>query len=703
MKVNRLFKSRKGIPVVMQSHISECGLACLSMILGYYGYLTGIASIRRRAPLSSRGATLYDIKLLAETYGLTSQGIQADWDDLKKTKTPAMIQWSGKHFVVLRNIKGDKAIILDPARGVCAVTKEEFTKRASEVVLTFTPNRNFEPGGEIRKPRLRDIIPLNRFLITNLGQIFVASLIMEGIALVIPMFFQFGIDHIAISGNLDLLGIVAVAFIFLVLFNFFIDIARGRIVIYLKAHMNLEMDSKVYKKLLSLPQNYFDNRQSGDTLSRFYSLRTIQDTLSGSFVEAILDGFMVLGTLLLMAIYSLSLTGIVFALYATYLLVRGLWYQKFRDANEMRMITLARRQTELVESVQGIQAIKIFQKEKNRILRWIERVSASVNADARVGLLTLIYKGSSDLIVGLSNILVIWFGIFAILKGNFTIGMLVAFIAFKGQFFSKGALLLDRIIDYVTLQVHIARVTDIVSEESENISEPKGPGISPKDNSLELHSVSYRYGKFLPYVLEGISFRIEDGECLAIKGPSGIGKSTLAKLMLGLLLPEEGELRIGNQPYIHLGISRVRDMIGAVMQDDIVFDGSILENITFFNDKPEYDWAIECAKFAQIHDDISAMPMGYDTLMGNMGSALSGGQKQRVLIARALYKRPRLLMMDEATSHLDHMNEDAVGKAIGSLPLTRIVFAHRESTLRLADRVIDLSDVIKKTKPKNSA
>lgn len=679
------------MPLIMQAESAECGPACLAMILGYFGFVTDLVSVRRRFPTTTRGVTLYDIKRMAEEYGLKARAVKADWQQIQEFGYPAVAHWEGRHFVVVRSVRRGRVTVFDPARGIRRIKAEEFLGRAADVFLFLSPGVEFKRKTERTKCQLTDIVPFNHALLADFGQIMLASLLMEAVALLLPVFFQFGIDRIPVTGDSRLLGVVAVGFLFLTGFNFFVDVIRGKIIIFVKARLGLETDTSVYQKLLSLPQLYFDNRHPGDTLSRFNSLRAIQTTLSGSFVEAIMDGMLAVGTLALMAVYSLTLTGIVLALYCAYLLVRALWYQRVRDANEQQMIAQAHRETDLVESVHGAQTIKIFGKQTNRLERWARKVIISVNADAKVSWFLLMYKSSGQFIIGASNVLLIWVGILWVLKGELTIGMLVAFMAFSSQFVSKGSQLLDQIVTYVALQVHIRRVTDITAIESEPT--PKHT-VTNGDNlaaRLELRAVSYRYAANLPYILKSFSLLVNEGECVAIKGPSGTGKSTLAKLILDLMAPQEGEIRLGGQLYEVLGVDRVRSLMGAVMQDDIVFEGSILDNIAFFDDDPDVNWVTECAELANIHSDIVAMPMGYETLMGNMGSALSGGQKQRILIARALYKRPKFLVLDEATSHLDPANEQAVGNALRSLPLTRVVFAHRETTLKLADRVVELA------------
>jgi ATP-binding cassette subfamily B protein RaxB len=267
--------------------------------------------------------------------------------------------------------------------------------------------------------------------------------------------------------------------------------------------------------------------------------------------------------------------------------------------------------------------------------------------------------------------------------------MLIAFIAYADQFISRAAGLIDKWVDFRMLRLHAERVADIALTAPEASADQPWSGPIPAA-SIELDNVSFRYADDEPWILRHCSLRVEAGESIAIVGPSGCGKSTLAKLVLGLLQPVEGEVRFGGIPIGKLGLDTYRQWVSAVMQDDQLFAGSVADNISFFDPEVSMERVVVAAHMAAIHDDIMAMPMGYESLVGDMGSSLSGGQKQRVILARALYRRPLLLMLDEATSHLDARREQMVNAAISHIAVTRIVVAHRPETIASAKHVIAL-------------
>jgi len=428
-------------------------------------------------------------------------------------------------------------------------------------------------------------------------------------------------------------------------------------------------------------------------VSRFGTVGIIQHTLTTSFLEAILDGVMTVVTLALMFIYSPTLAWIAIVAMLLYGLGRWAWFAPLRHATEEQIAHAAKQQTHFLETIRGVKTIKLFQRQDERRSTWLSLLVDQINADLRTQKLSLLYKTLNGVLFGIENILTIWLGARLVMDGNFTVGVLMAFTAYKGQFDSRVSSLIDKFVELKMLQLQGERLADIVLQPPEtthgrNLGEQEAT-LAP---SLEVRGLRFRYAEQEPYVLDDVSFRIEAGESVAIVGPSGGGKTTLVNVLLGILAPSQGEVLIGGQPVQQVGLDTLRRMVGTVLQDDVLFAGSLADNISFFDPQADQAWVRQCARLAAIEQDISAMPMGYNTLVGDMGTILSGGQKQRVLLARALYKRPQILFLDEATSHLDIEREQQVNHAIGSMRITRVIVAHRPETINSADRVIMLVD-----------
>jgi ATP-binding cassette subfamily B protein RaxB len=482
--------------------------------------------------------------------------------------------------------------------------------------------------------------------------------------------------------------VLGLGFLLLAVIQVAITALRSWVVLYLGTTLNLQWLANVFSHLLRLPVSWFERRHLGDVVSRFGAVTTIQRTLTSSFVEALIDGVMAVATAAMMLVYSVTLTAVAVAAVGLYGFLRWAFYDPLRRSTEEHIVHSAKQQSHFLETVRGVQSIKLFGRQEVRRSRWLNLVVDSMNQDLASQKLTLGFRAANGLVFGVERIAIIWLGALLVLDSAFSVGMLFAFMAYKEQFSARVAGLIDRLIELRMLTLQGERLADIVLTPPEEES-PSAP-VDAIGASIEVRGASFRYSDPEPFVLVSCSFTVEAGESVAVVGPSGGGKTTLVKLMLGLLQPTDGKILAGGVDIQKLGIDRYRKLVGTVMQDDQLFAGSIADNISFFDPAPDQAAVEHFARLASVHEDIAAMPMGYNTLIGDMGAALSGGQRQRVLLARALYKRPRILFLDEATSALDVQKERAVNEAIRSLNLTRIIIAHRPETIASADRVIVL-------------
>jgi ATP-binding cassette subfamily B protein RaxB len=521
-----------------------------------------------------------------------------------------------------------------------------------------------------------------------LAQIFLLALALQAITVVTPFYMQWAVDGAVVSADRDLLTVLGLGFLMLAVIQVGISILRSWVVLYLSTTLNLQWVANVFSHLLRLPVSYFEKRHLGDVVSRFGAVNTIQRTLTSSFVEALIDGVMAVATLAMMLVYSALLTAIAVGAVGLYGVLRGLFYGPLRRATEEYIVHTAKQQSHFLETVRGVQSIKLFGRQEARRSRWLNLVVDAVNQDLVTQKLGLGFRAANGLVFGVERIAIVWLGAALILDSAFSVGMLFAFVAYKEQFSARVAGLVDKLIDLRMLGLQGERLADIVLTPPEQ--ESPTHAVDAIEAGLEARALSFRYSDTEPFVLLNCSFSVAPGESVAVVGPSGGGKTTLVKLMLGLLPPTDGKILAGGVDIRKLGIDRYRKLVGTVMQDDQLFAGSIADNISFFDPSPDQGAIERFARLASVHDDIAAMPMAYNTLIGDMGAALSGGQKQRILLARALYKQPRILFLDEATSALDVQKERAVNDAIRSLNLTRIIIAHRPETIASAERVIVL-------------
>jgi ATP-binding cassette subfamily B protein RaxB len=452
--------------------------------------------------------------------------------------------------------------------------------------------------------------------------------------------------------------------------------------------MGLRMGLDLFRHLLQLPLSWFEKRHVGDILSRFGSSEPIRNLLAEGLVIALIDGVMAIATLVMMFVLSPRLAMVVLVALAFYALLRVASYGLFRRCSEATIRAEAKRSSAFIETVRAVQGIKLFNREAEREGLWFNRMAEVADCAIRLGRLRIGFRTMNDAIFGAENILTIFLGANLVLGGGLSLGMLFGFLSYKGQFVSKSITLVEKLLEFRALDLHLERLADIaLSTPEPGYDRPRGYERAITGR-IELRGVSFQYAETEPFVLADVNLIVEPGEYITITGPSGGGKTTLVKIMLGLLAPTSGDVLVDGVPLALLGPRSYREQIAAVMQDDQLLSGSIADNICFFDQASDTEWMIRCAEMAAVHDDIMMMPMAYNTLIGDMGSSLSGGQKQRILLARALYRRPRMLFLDEGTAHLDVETEHRIAATLKRLDITRISVAHRPETIKAADRVV---------------
>lgn len=679
------------MPIILQTEAAECGLACLAMAAAAHGLDIDLAHLRQRFSLSLKGVTLVDLVRMADSLALSTRAVRAELDELDQLQVPCILHWDLNHFVVLVRCKRGRALVHDPARGARWLERAELSRHFTGVALELEPAAGFKTGRQRQHISLRQLIGPVRGLKGSLLQIFALATALELFVLLGPFFLQWVVDGALPSADRDLLLTLGVGFGLLVVIQTLTAAARSWAVLVFSATLNLQWLTSVFAHLLRLPVGWFEKRHAGDVQSRFGSVQQIQRTLTTSFIEAVLDGLLVLLTLAMMLLYSVQLTAVAVAAVVAYAAVRWWYYRPLIEASEEALVFEARQSSHFLESLRAVLAIKLFNAEADRQSRFSSLVVQTMNAQIAVRKLDLLHAVMHRLFFGLERVAVIWLGALLVMNGALSIGMLFAFFAYKETFATRISALVDKGVELKMLRLQAERLADIVLTAPEPQSDARQRS-DPAPTSLELRDVSFRYADGEIEVLQQVNLRIEAGESVAIVGPSGCGKTTLLKLMLGIHKPTGGEVLCGGVPLSQIGLRAWRDQVGVVMQDESLLSGSVADNISFFDAAPDREWLEQCARVASVHDEIETMPMGYQTLIGDLGNTLSGGQKQRVLLARALYKRPKILLLDEATSSLDVERERRVNLGIRQLALTRVIVAHRPETIASAGRVIALHD-----------
>lgn len=704
------------LPMIRQSEIAECGIACIAMVASYYGNQQSMHNLRRQFGVNVTGVNLKDIMLFASELGLQATPYEIDMDEgddplisisdqIGDLDQPAILHWDANHFVVLKSLKkelnlspgakdfGQKvwmATIHDPAMGVVKYTLREMVKHFTGYLILCEPVADFKVQDNREKIGFRSLWTRIRGFKSALLAIVLISFVLQCIQLVTPYYLQTVLDRVLISADYDLLSVLAIGFGALMLFERAASLLRGFNLNIFNNLLSAQLRTGLYRHLLRLPQNFFESREIGDTLSRFGSLDTIQNLMVGGLVAVVLDGVMGLTVLAIMYIYSPFLTFLTMGMLSVYLLIQWISMSKNREFTEKVIRQDASLHSQQIETLRAAQTLKLFNAQTSREMKWVHGITDLTRTRVAQGNFKEWLNLAAAFVKGALHVLVIYLGAKMVLAEEFSVGMFLAFISYRTMLADSMTNLIGKFAEFKLLDVHFERVADMVCSEPEDAGDPPTSSDPVLSGKIELKNVYFHYGVGVSTknVLNDLSLKVMPGESVAIVGPSGSGKTTVMKLMLGLTSPHSGQVLVDDVPLTAFGLRKFRAQVSTVMQDDQLLNGTIIDNIVFFEQSYDMDWAISCAKAACIYDDIMAMPMNWQSLVGDMGSLLSGGQKQRLLLARALYKKPRIIFMDEATSHLDQERESMINEAMREMSITRVIVAHRKETIASANRVI---------------
>ncbi|MFC3094833.1 peptidase domain-containing ABC transporter [Alteromonas sediminis] len=681
---------KKSTPLVLQAESSECGLACLAMIGGFYGQTPDMVSMRAKYAIPSQGANLNQIIKIAADWGMSARALKLELSHLEQLSLPCILHWDMNHFVVLSSVSKRSATILDPAIGKRTLSIGQVSEHFTGIALELSPT------GDFTQKRRRTALTLSHFIknTTGLKRQFVVlltlSMLLQLFAVLSPYYMQIVIDDVIARHDTALLSVLALGFSLLLLIEVGTLSFRQCIVLALSSRLNLQMSCRVFQHLIRLPYSYFAKRHLGDVVSRFQSLGPVREMLTQGIIGAILDGFLAIVTLLVMCIYNFQLTLVTLTVVTLYFTIKRIIFVPMHRISAEQIAARANENTHFMESARAIKTIKLFNQEANRENSWQHKLVELLNKDIAIGRWHITAQAIQKLLFGAENLIIIYFAATSIMAGVMSVGMVYAFMAYKTRFIGAIDSIITTFIELRLLNVHFERLSDIVFTERDKLTDDSyhHDNTSSAPLGIDVEQITHSYSKHSPNTFTNLTFSIKPGECVAITGKSGCGKTTLLHCLMGLLTPTDGEIRVGGK---QLSTSpHLRGRFAAVMQDDQCLSGNIIDNITCFDPAPDMNRVIQASKVASLHQDISNMPMQYQTLIGDMGSCLSGGQQQRLLIARALYKQPSIIFMDEATANLDVATERTVGNNIAKQKVTRVIVAHRPQTIAMADRVLHL-------------
>ncbi len=560
------------VPVILQTESSECGLACIAIIASYHGYDSDLLTLRQKYPISQKGATLPTLIKISNNLNLTTRPLRLDLNELNQLKLPCILHWDLNHFVVLKNVSSSKITIIDPGFGEKALTYDQASPHFTGIALELWPNSNFEEKKAKSTIKITRLLSDIKGLWKSLGQILILALVIELFSLISPFFMQWVIDHAIVSADLNLLTTLAIGFGILLIISSLISLLQAWVIMHMATTLNIQWKANIFNHLINLPTRFFQSRHLGDIISRFSSIDAIQSTLTTSLIAAILDGIMTIFTLILMFIYSPKLAFIAVISMLLYAIIRWIWYMPLRRATEDEIVYAAKQNTHFMETMRGIKTIKQFERQDYRKTTWLALFVDEINAGLITQKLSLMFSFLNNLLFGLQNTIIIWLGASFVIQGEFTVGFLIAFLAYKNQFSTRVSSLIDKYIEVKMLNLHGERLADIVLTDQEKSGTYLLESETSKKLNTEVHikSLKFKYSEDEPWIIHGINLHIPEGQSLAIVGPTGCGKTTLMNLILGNLVPSHGDIKIGDLNLTEISTSKLRKFVAYVAQDDVL-------------------------------------------------------------------------------------------------------------------------------------
>ena len=681
-----------GMRMVLQSEAAECGLASLTMVASYYGHRVNLGGLRQLYPTSMQGATMPQLMVIAADLGLAPRAVRLELGEIGMLRLPAILHWDLNHFVVLEAVTArGNLVILDPATRRRTVSAAKASNHFTGIALELSPVADFKPIEARTTTRLTDLWSRMEHFRSALGQVLVLSLVLQLTALLTPFYIQAVIDNAIAQGDANLLGLLLIGFGVVYALNAVTRALRDWVMLTLGQSLSFDLAGNVVRHLIRLPLAYFERRHVGDLMSRVGSISPIQSLLTRGLVNLLIDAVLFVTTFIVMVVISPLLAGIVLACTIGYLGYSQLLYPAMRLRSEEEIVARAKEESYLMETIRAIRAVKIHGHEAQRESSWRNQYADVIGASYRSRLLDIRVSLAENLLFSSAFLICVYFGALRVIASQMTIGTLLAFLAYRGNFVTSATALVDQFQRWRLLGVHLERLSDIVTEPKEDFSpQPCRARLMPP--SVRLDHLTFAYDMGESPVIDRASVTIPAGSFVAVIGPSGAGKTTLFRVLLGLLSPQLGRVLIDEVPLTSATMAAWRGRVGVVLQDDCLLTGTIADNIAFFDPNARREQIAKAARLAEIDADIARMPMGYDSLIGDMGAALSSGQRQRILLARALFRQPDVLFLDEGTANLDSQTETRISDMVARLPITRVVIAHRPALVQRADIVLGLDN-----------
>jgi len=682
----------KRVPVILQMTPHECGAASLAMVLSYYGRETTVSESRRYLRSGRDGLSARAIAQAGRELGMQVRAFSMEPANLAQVKLPAIIHWNFDHFMVVESITPKGIQVVDPAIGRRKLTHEEFGAGFTGVVLVMEPGEGFKPQKAQNKLTWQQFL---RYILSTpgtvgfLGQVLGASALLQVLGLVFPLFTMVLIDTILPAQDVSMLNMLGLGMVILIASQVVLGYLRSAVALNLEVQLDINVMLGFFEHMLRLPYRYFHERTSGDLIMRLGSVSVIREVLTGETVSAILDGAMVIFYMAVLLYWQPVFGAVTLVFGALQIAIMLGTTRRLYEFAERDLAAQAESQSYLVEALTGIATVKASAAEKRTLSHWSNLFFKQLNISLKRSHLAMVVGAAQEALGALAPIALLWLGALWVLEGRMSLGTMMAVNTVAISFLGPLTSLVGTVQQMQLIGANLDRIADVLQASPEQDAQEVKP--APRLNGrIEVRNAGFRYYPNAPWALRNVSFSVQPGQKIAIVGRTGSGKSTLALLLLGLHELDEGEILYDGNPLASMDYRSLRSQFGVVLQTPSLFSGSIRRNIAAHDPELPLDAIVQAAQLAVVHDEIMAMPMGYDTVIAEGGVDLAGGQRQRIAIARALAHDPAILALDEATSNLDAITESIVDQNLSGLECTRIVIAHRLSTVRNADLILVL-------------
>lgn len=690
-------------PVEYQMDSQDCGPASLKIIAKHFGKFYSLQFMRDRCGITKEGVSLLDLSTGAESIGLRTLAIKCTINDVVNSiPFPAILFWKNSHFVVVYHSDKKHIWVSDPAKGRIKYSHEEFKQgwyqkgEKRGVLLAVEPTAEFKDSKAEREQKKNSFSSILKYFFPykhNFGLIFIIMLVITALQGMLPFISKAVIDVGIKTSDVKFIHMVLIGNISILLSIMIFNVLRDWILLHITARVNIALISDYLIKLMKLPVTFFENKLMGDILQRAQDHERIRSFIMNNSLALIFSTF----TFVIFSIILLIYNAIIFYIFLAGSILYVCWVLLFLSIRKKLdweyFELLSRNQSYWVETVSAIQDIKIYNYEKYRRWKWEEIQARLYHVNKRVLAITNAQNLGAQFIESIKNMGIVFFCAMAVIKGDITFGVMISTQFIIGMLNGPLVQFINFVVGAQYAKISFLRINEIRQlEDEEELLSIGNTSILPEKKTISLENVHFQYTQNSPLVLRNIYLQIPEDKITAIVGGSGSGKSTLLKLLVRLYKPSYGEIKMDTMNVNAINLHQWRNLCGVVMQDGKMFSDTILNNIVLDADRIDYDWLREVCRIAQIEDEINAMPKGFETIVGETGRGLSGGQKQRLLIARALYKNPKFLFLDEATNALDSINERKIVDALNNAfqQRTVVVIAHRLSTIRNADQIVVL-------------